>query len=215
MRSRAKSNRKWKSNGKRGTSRNQFLRAHVFSCVFVFLPFETSGSASCRTIGFANCSILCCGNKCRVRPLVCMAFGHNEREWEDFRIFQPLIFSNFCLHLASFSLEHVGTDLAISTVFLLNLRQQLTLSLALQARYLVAPAVVLLWDTMKYWSRMAGTLCSISFMVWTIVPHASHRWAFGMYRKSTDFVQSFRTCLRDLRLYNKWSRLDKHVPWKC
>jgi len=102
-----------------------------FSCVFVFLPFETSGSASCRTIGFANCSILCCGNKCRVRPLVCMAFGHNEREWEDFRIFQPLIFSNFCLHLASFSLEHVGTDLAISTVFLLNLRQQLTLSLAL------------------------------------------------------------------------------------
>ena len=52
MRSRAKSNRKWKSNGKRGTSRNQFLRARVFSCVFVFLPFETSGSASCRTIGF-------------------------------------------------------------------------------------------------------------------------------------------------------------------
>ena len=36
MRSRAKSNRKWKSNGKRGTSRNQFLRARVFSCVFVF-----------------------------------------------------------------------------------------------------------------------------------------------------------------------------------
>lgn len=97
-----------------------------------------------------------------------------------------------------------------------NLRQQLTLSLALlgcrsqcqinycrRAIWLLRP-LFFLWDTMKYWSRMAGTLCSISSMVWTIVLHVSHRWAFGMYRKSTDFVQSFRTCLHDLRLYNKW-----------
>ena len=85
-------------------------------------------------------------------------------------------------------------------VFLLNLRQKLNVvpgfarvqvpmpNQFLQARYLVAPAVVLLWDTMKYWSRMAGSLVlDFHSLVWTIVPHASHRWAFGIVSKIHGF----------------------------